>query len=96
MGDGFFTHYRVKLLKDVLQCLDGKLDRLDCHAYALYCVRQAKTGIKYHFVANLSTDTMREISINDVVYEMNLEIYETAIFEERDGIITRINEQTEI
>ncbi len=96
LGDGFFTHYRVKLLKDVLQRLDCGLDRLDCHSYALYCVRQAETGIKYHFVANLSTDTMRKFSINGVIFEVDLEVYETAIFEERNGIIKRINVQTEI
>lgn len=94
LGNGFFTHYRVKLLKDVLQRLDGELDRLDCHAYALYCVRQAETGTKYHFVANLSTDTMREFSINGKAFCESLEVYESAIFEERNGIIKRLDKQT--
>lgn len=88
LGDGFFTHYRIKLLKDVLQRLDGTLDRLDCHAYALYCVRQCEKGIKYHFVANLSTDTMREFSINGVAFKTNLEPYETVIV--KDGVSMEI------
>ena len=90
LGDGFFTHHRITLWKNVLGELDGNLDRLDCHSFAMLCTKKAKNGNKYHFIANLSTDKLETVFINGHTALVDLEVYETAVFKENNQQLKRI------
>ncbi|MBQ8146788.1 MAG: hypothetical protein IJ039_08385 [Clostridia bacterium] len=84
-GDGFFTHHRVKAFKDVLGVLSPTLPRIDCNSYALSVVKKAENGDRYYFVANLSTDTVDEITINGNSVKCTLNTYGTVVVKEKDG-----------
>ena len=90
LGDGFFTHHRVRALKDIFSELDNSLPRLDCASYALYVVKKVTEDTSYHFIANLSPDTLENVKINGVTQECQLGIYGSAVFCENDGSIKRI------
>lgn len=90
LGDGFFTHHRVTLFKDTFARLDSALPRIDCHSYTLLVAKQGADKERYYFVANLSTDTAKEIKINGKVLECNLNTYGIAVFCEKDGEIISV------
>lgn len=82
-GDGFFTHHRVRLIKDLLISISNRLDRLDCESYALFATSE-KGGKKFYLIANLSSDVQERLSINGVKIEQNLKTYQVAVYEEND------------
>ncbi len=90
LGDAFFTHHRIALLKNVLGELDESLDRLDCHSFAMLCTKKVKNAKKYHFIANLATDKLETVCLNGNNVSVNLEVYETAVFEENNQILRRV------
>ena len=85
-GDGFYTHYRVKLFKDTLTRLSSEFPRVDCHNYAFVAVKEDGDGERYYFIANLSTDKMRTICINGKEISCELDIFETAVYKENESI----------
>ena len=86
-GDGFFTHHRVKAIKDILEDLCPSLPRVDCHSYTLTVVKRTQKGERYYFVSNLSTDTVNEIKIGDKAISCSMNTYGTTVYEEKDGCV---------
>lgn len=84
-GDGFYTHHRVKLFKDMFSKLSPKIPRIDCHSYTLTAVKTGKAGEQYYFVANLATDFMENVIIKGKKLPCKLDIFEAAIWVEKSG-----------
>lgn len=80
-GDGFFTHHRVALWKDLFGWLDSTLPRLDATAYTLFAVRETKDKKQYCLVANLSADRAHRYVINGKAVKETLDLYQTAVYE---------------
>ncbi len=83
-GDGFFTHHRVKFIKDLLGEIDLGLPRIDCHSYTLF-VGMKKEEIKYYLLTNLSADQTKKYIIDGVSVRPDLKIYQTAVYVKKDG-----------
>ena len=79
-GDGFFTHHRVDLFKKVFQSLSATFPIIEIHSYALSVVKG-----EYYFVANLSTDVRREVTINGKKIACKLGVYGVLIYNENTG-----------
>ena len=90
LGDGFFTHHRVTLFKQVIARMSSSLPRIDCHNYLLSSVREKENGDRYYFVANLSTDTLSEVTLDGETVHCPLGVYGCAVFERKNGKLTRI------
>lgn len=88
-GDGFFTHHRVKLFKDILCELSKDIPRIDCHSYLLAVVKETCEGKKYYFIANLSTDEMKSVTINGKEITCELGVYGVAIYCEENGCLKK-------
>ena len=86
-GDGFYTHYRVKAFKDILEMLSPSLPRIDCNSYMLSVVKKAKNGEKYYFLANLSTDTVDEIIVNGKAIKCSMNTYGTIVVNEKYDVL---------
>ncbi|MBE5749448.1 MAG: hypothetical protein E7340_05635 [Clostridiales bacterium] len=87
-GDGFYTHYRVKLLKDLLKNL-GLKNRIDGVVYSLFAVK--KLGEKeYYLVTNLSADTVKEFIIDNIKVKDNLKLYQTGVYERTKNGIKKV------
>ncbi len=84
LGDGFFTHHRVTLFKNLIEEMSPEIPRVECASYMLSVVKKGKDGKRYYFVANLCADKLEHIYINGKKVECNLNIYETAVFIETD------------
>jgi hypothetical protein len=77
LSDGFFTHYRVDLFKRAFQSLSATFPIIENHSYALSVVKG-----EYYFIANLSTDVMREVTINGNKIVCELGVYGVLIYNE--------------
>ncbi len=84
-GTGFFTHNRVKFIKDVIARLAPNIPRIDCNSYLLTTVRENEVGDRYYFVANLSTDAIDTVTLDGDKVDIELAVYGAAIFERKDG-----------
>ncbi len=63
VGGGFYTNYRVKLLKQICGRLSGGADvTVDNASYMLLCVKKKKRQ-KALFVANLTADRVEQITV---------------------------------
>lgn len=89
-GDGFYTHYRVKLVKDVFAELSENLPRMDTGSAVLSVVKETKEGNKYYLCANLASDCVENITINGNIIKESLNIYQTAVYLEKDGAFIKI------
>lgn len=89
-GDGFYTHHRVRLFKEILGKLSKQFPRVDCHSYAFTAVKEVEDGTTYYLVANLSTDEMQFVRINGKEVTCELGVFGTAIFAEQEGKINLI------
>lgn len=79
-GDGFYTHHRVRFIKDLLNSISNRLDRLDCQSYVLFAT--SKNGDKkYYFIANLSSDTQEQFVLNGIEIEQSLKTYQAAVYQ---------------
>lgn len=77
-GDGFYNGYRLKLFKDALKDVNPDLDTILTDRYVLSAGRK-KGDEKYYFIANLSTDPLKEIEINGKKIKTNLTTYGFAV-----------------
>lgn len=89
-GDGFFTHHRVTLLKDLIGELAADMPRVDHHAYLLSVVKRSADGARYYFVANLCADETEEIALHGTRVPCRLPLFGTAVFREKNGELTQI------
>lgn len=63
LGDGFYSNYRVRMLKDICRELSGeRLFEMNNASYALMAVKRRKEEYAV-FIANMSADEMRDIVI---------------------------------
>ena len=89
-GDGFFTHYRVELLKKVIKDLCPDVPKIDCGGYCFSAVKEKKGGSRYLIIANLSGDKVEKIMIDDQIINEKLETYQTVVFEQINSVIQKI------
>ena len=79
-GDGFYTHHRVSLFKDVFSWLNEELPRLDVPAYALFAVKETLDKKRYALVTNLSADRLTECQIDGKKVRADLNLYQTVVY----------------
>lgn len=79
-GDGFYTHHRVSLFKDVFSWLNAELPRLEVPSYALFAVKETPSKKRYCLVSNLSADRLTECTIDGKKLRVDLSLYQTAVY----------------
>lgn len=89
-GDGFFNHYRIKFIKDVLGDLSQELPRVDVNGSAIVCVKETNDGTKYYFYANLSPDETQKLTIEGKVVKEKLALYQSVVYKLKNGKLKKI------
>ena len=89
-GDGFFNHYRIKFIKDVLGGLSQELPRVDVNGSAFVCVKETNDGTKYYFYANLSPDETQKLTIEGKVVKEKLALYQSVVYKLKNGKLKKI------
>ncbi len=89
-GTGFYNHTRVSIIKGLLAELSSDMVTVECNSYTLAVVKEKENGERYYFLANLSASPTKEFKINGKTIEVELGIYQTAVYKESDGEITFI------
>lgn len=88
LGDGFFNDYRIKMLKDVL-LFGTDIPYVETGNYSLVAVKRDKIKT-YYFIANLSTDTQTEVTINKTKTPFKAKPFGVSVFTEKNGKIKAI------
>ena len=94
-GTGFYNHTRVAIIKELLKKLSPNMVTIECNSYTLAVVKEKENGERYYFLANLSASPTKEFKINGKTIEVELGIYQSAVYKESDGKIAFIG-KTEV
>ena len=73
-GDGLYNGYRLRLFKEVLKENDTRLKMVETQRHALVVTKNLGDDT-YYFIANLSTDPLTEITIENKKIKTNLSTY---------------------
>lgn len=73
-GDGLYNDYRLRLFKEVLTENDKDLNKIDTSRHSIVVEKKLNNNT-YYFISNLSTDTLKEVSINGKKIKTNLLTY---------------------
>ena len=64
---------------------------MDCHGFTLCAVKEPQKGRRLYHISNLSADPATHFTVNGTPVDCALQMYDSLVLEERDGVISTIS-----
>lgn len=81
-GNGFFTHHRVRFIKDAMAKVAPKIPYVACNGATLTVSRRNNKNEIYHFIMNLASDKANDLFVNGKKLDCDLGLYEATVYKE--------------